>query len=90
MLNLYVINPANGIETSSPIGKNANSKPSSALFNEKRSCNPGILDVKVDKINPERKKKTDSVIRSLTNLCSASSSGDKNKIRVKSFHDFIS
>lgn len=89
MLNLCVINPANGIETSSPIGKQANSKPSSALFNENRSCIPGILEVKVDKINPERKKNTDKAIRSLTNLCSASLSEDKKTLRVKNFHDFI-
>lgn len=82
MLYLLVIYPAKGIEIINPIGKQANNTPNSALFKEKRSCNPGIREVNVDKINPDRKKNTDTVIR-LRTIYSLSSGVDPNKTFFK-------
>jgi hypothetical protein len=83
MLYLFVIYPAKGIEMINPIGKQANNIPSCALFKEKRSCNPGIREVKVDKINPDRKKNTDTVMR-LKIICCLSSGVDPNKTFFRS------
>ena len=57
-----IIIPAKGIEDIRPAGRHAKRIPNSALFSENRSCKPGILDVNVEKIKPDKKKNTEIVI----------------------------
>lgn len=58
LLNLDMIYPENGRPNKELIGKTNNRVPNSASFNKNVDFIVGIRDAQVEKLNPERKKKT--------------------------------